>query len=167
MKISKNISSFIGLIAYKHMALFFCICLFFGASLIMISIAIEDFFPYWYILFFSGFLFLTFFSIGMTHSDTENYRVTLLVAKYLYEEISDSNLTLRITILDKLSQLTQNLEATKNPIVLSTWVIRIEHYKKNSEEVANLEKILKTAPQKIDELKDEMGKFQSYLYEHV
>ena len=166
MKISKNISSFIGFIAYKYLVLFFSICLTLGVSLIMISVVIKDFFPYWYILSFFGFFFIALFLIGMTNSYTDNYRVALSIAKNLYEEISDSNLTLRITILNKLSQLMEKTNATKNSTQLYVWVTKIEHYKKNSDGIANLEKTLKTGPEKIDGLKDEIGKFQSYLYEH-
>jgi len=51
--------------------------------------------------------------------------------------------------------------------VLCVWIGRIKNYQKNHQEVAILEEILKTAPEKILELKNKIGIFQSILYETI
>ena len=96
----------------------------------MISFAIKDLYSFWYLLALFGFLFLVLFLTGMERSGTDNYRVMIFIAKKLHDEISNSNLILKVLISDKLYRLIQNIEATKNPTVLNTWVVRIEHYKK-------------------------------------
>lgn len=163
MNVVREFNNRLYLFFGKHQIIW-CICLFLGASLVMISATIKDFFPYWYILLFLGLLFLAFFLIGMTHSDTDNYRVAILEAEKLRNKIINSDVVEKDTISKMMIHFINIAKKRKDPEELNKLVEDIGEFRKLGDQIEEKEILLEELPDEIKSLKENFLKLHRSLF---
>ena len=163
MKIFRNISSFLGYLAYKNLMLVFFLYLFLVIVFCFLALSsiIEP-----YLFSFSIIRFCIFFIIGiitifsfpnvLKNIGSENYHIAILKATHTRDNLNKPRSWMTLEIFSKISVLIVETRQTKDPEKLNDLIQRIKKMEELKNEKKEKEEMLKNLPSEIKKVQDEI-----------